>query len=459
LQGRLSSPLAAFSLAASCSVLLLACAEAARDRRHDVVLIVVDTLRADHLGCYGYPRNTSANIDLLAREAIVYKNAISQAPWTLPSVASLLTSQYPSVLGIYDRPVAFRPDYGLLQEQLKKKGYLTGGVVSVPLLSAKLGFGRGFDDYSEPSALTHSGVSSPAVTRAAISFLRKAGGRPFFLFVHYFDPHYSYVLHPEYDFLPSYRGSLGSGEDIRDLWEKRSRMSEDDIDYLVSLYDSEIAFTDRHVGSLLGELRRLGLYDESLIVLTGDHGEEFMERGWIGHTISLHGEVLHVPLLIKPPGNRSGVVETHVGLIDVMPTILSYLGFEDAPPMEGKSLEIDDPERTPGTPARPVFSETFNPQTHRAGVPGEIASRSVVAFGHKLVLDQIAMTRRVYDLSADPRERLDIAGKKGETQRRLEATLSDWMEHVARSEDREWPAEKGGLTEEQMEQLEALGYL
>jgi arylsulfatase A-like enzyme len=417
---------------------------------------VIDTLRADHLGCYGYSRNTSPNIDRLAREAIVYKNAISQAPWTLPSVASLLTSQYPSVLGIYDRPVAFRPGYRLLQEQLKKRGYLTGGVVSVPLLSTNFGFGRGFDDYSEPSALTHSGISSPAVTEAAISFLRKAGDRPLFLFVHYFDPHYNYVLHPEYDFLPSYRGSLRSGEGIGDLWEKRSRMSEDDIDYLVALYDSEIAFTDQHLGSLLGELKRLGRYHESLIVLTGDHGEEFMERGWIGHTISLHREVVHVPLLIKPPGNRSGVVERHVGLIDVMPTILSYLGFEDVPPMEGKPLEIDDPE---DKPARPVFSETFNPQSHQAGAPAEMASRSVVAFGHKLMLDQITMARRLYDLSADPRERVDIAGSKGEAQRKLEKALSDWMEHVASSEDRERPAEEVRLSQEQIEQLKALGYL
>jgi arylsulfatase A-like enzyme len=436
---------------------LLSCAEAPRDRRRDIVLIVIDTLRADHLGCYGYPRNTSTspNIDRLAREAIVYKNAIAQAPWTLPSVASLLSSQYPSVLGIYDEPVPFRPEYGLLQEPLKERGYLTAGVVSVPLLSANLGFGRGFDHYVEPSALTHSGISSPAVTQAAISFLRKAD-RPFFLFVHYFDPHYNYVLHPGYDFLPSYRGSLESGEDIHDLWEKRSRMSEDDIDYLVSLYDSEIAFTDEHIGSLLSELKRLGLYDESLIVLTGDHGEEFMERGWIGHTVSLHTEVIHVPLLIKPPGNRSGVVETHVGLIDVMPTILAYLGIEDAPPMEGKPLELDDPE---GAPARPVFSETFNPQIHRAGAAREIASRSVVAFGHKLMLDQIKLTRRLYDLTGDPGERVDIAGKRDETQKRLEKTLSDWMGHVAEREDRDRPVDRGEFTEEQIEQLKALGYL
>jgi hypothetical protein len=142
-----------------------------------------------------------------------------------------------------------------------------------------------------------------------------------------------------------------------------------------------------------------------------------------------------------------------------MPTILAYLGIEDVPPMQGKPLEIDDPEGTSGAPARPVSSETFNPQIHRAGAAREIASRSVVAFGHKLMLDQIKLTRRLYDLSADPGERVDIAGKRGETQKRLEKTLSDWMERVAESEDRDRPVDRGRLTEEQIEQLEALGYL
>lgn len=182
----------------------LACAASPLDSPN-VVLIVVDTLRPDHMSTYGYERKTTPNISRLAQDSILFRNAWSTAPWTLPSVGSLLTSQYPSALGIRDNIVPLDRRFELLPEVLQRHGYRTHGIVSSALLSARLGFGRGFDHYDESSSLFHSGSSSREVTRKAVEFLKARDDRPFFLFLHYFDPHYNYELHPRFRFGSGYR--------------------------------------------------------------------------------------------------------------------------------------------------------------------------------------------------------------------------------------------------------------
>ena len=440
------------------SLWLSGCRKQPRGRRPNIILIVVDTLRADHVGCYGYQRDTTPNIDRLAREGILFRNAISAAPWTLPSIATLVTSQYPCVLGIRNKVAAMSDRFPLLSEVLKQYNYATHGIVSHILVSQRLGFGRGFDEYDEGSALGPTGVSSPAVTHKAVSFLQKSYGRPFFLFAHYFDPHYHYILHPKYNYYPSYKGGLRNGESILSLWKKRNDMSANDIKYLLALYDSEIAFTDEKIGMLLDELKCLGLYDNTMVILTSDHGEEFMERGWIGHSITLYQELIQVPLIIKLPGARPYVVESCVGLIDIMPTVLDYLGLDLPDGLEGKPLNLARPR---SITARPVFSETFNPQTNQPGHVEPIAFRSVTMSSSKLVYDEKKVSRQIYDLSEDPYERNDLSGQHSEQNKRLEALLLKWVKYVKTKRKRS-PVQQDEselFTPEQRRQLESLGYL
>jgi len=426
-------------------------------KRPNIIFIVIDTLRANHVGCCGYRRNTTPNIDMLAREGILFNNAIVAAPWTLPSVASIMTSQYPLVLGIRDRTTVVSSKFPMLSEVLKKHGYTSCGIVSHALLSARLGFGRGFDRYDESSSLGHGGISSPAVTSKAASFLRQSSGKPFFLFAHYFDPHYHYKLHKQYDYYPSYKGIVRSGHPILDIWRRRGDLTTDDIKYLVALYDSEIAFTDEHIGMLLGEMKKQGLYDDSIIIMTSDHGEEFMERGWIGHTITLNQELIRVPLIMKFPGHTDRVVDSAVGLIDIVPTIYQYLGLNIPDSLEGKVLDFD---RADAIAPRPIFSETFNPQIHRPGRVEPIAFRSIVLGKQKLIYDEIKGTGKIYDLSADPDERADLSSRAGGQNSRLKALLSEWTDYVsARQTAGPVYDERQLFTPEQRKQLESLGYL
>jgi arylsulfatase A-like enzyme len=439
------------------SLWLSGCRKQWSSKRPNIIFILIDTFRADHVGCYGYKRNTTPNIDALARQGILFKNAIVAAPWTLPSVASIITSQYPSVLGIRDRTTVVTEKFPIFSQALKKHNYITCGIVSHTLLSARLGFGRGFDWYDEKSSLGHGGFSSPTVTSKAISFVRQKHESPFFLFAHYFDPHYHYMLHKKYDYYSSYKGAIKSGHSILDLWRRRGNLTTDDIKYLIALYDSEIAFTDEHVGLLLGEVKQQGLYDESIIIVTADHGEEFMERGWLGHTITLNQELIRVPLIMKLPGYKAKVLDSAVGLIDIVPTLYDYLGIGADNHLDGEALDISGND---AIKRRPIFSETFNPQIHQPGHVNPIALRSIVLDKQKLIYDEIKGAAKIYNLSVDPDEQVDLSSQVGEQNNRLKALLSQWIDYASMQETR-GPVygEQELFTPEQRKQLKSLGYL
>lgn len=429
--------------------------------RHNIVIVVVDTLRTDHVGCYGYKRNTTPNIDRLAQEGIMFRRAISSAPWTSPSVGTLLTSQHPCVLGIRDEFEPLDKRFPLISQVLKKHNYTTCGIVSHTLVSARLRFGMGYDYYDEVSSRVHEGISSPKVTSKAISFLRDFSlredyDRPFFLFVHYFDPHYDYLLHKRYNYYPSYKGKIKSGN-IEELWRMRRNMSADDIRYLLALYDSEVAFTDEGIGMLLDELKSLGFYDNTMIILTSDHGEEFMERGWIGHTITLHKELLRVPLIIKIPGCKHRTIKSQVGLIDIVPTIYQYLGLKIPSGLEGKALDLN-----PGAhiESRPIFSETFMSQAPDEEDEKPIAFRSVTLSDWKLIYDEIRDSKQVYNLSEDPHERNNLFGQNIEQDKKLEVLLMKWIKYTETKQKPRRDRDNNELfTPEQIERLESLGYI
>jgi arylsulfatase A-like enzyme len=448
------------------ALLLPACARP-RSAPPNVVLIVVDTLRVDRLSCYGNPRPTTPHLDALAAQGVRYSRAHSQAPWTTPSIAALLTSQYPSVLGIREEPDALADHWELLPEVLKENGYATGAVISHYFLDSKWNFDQGFDSFDESNIRGHAEMTSPGVTASALAFVRQHQREPFFLFVHYFDPHYNYLDHPEFPFTattPPYDGPVHSGMVYTDLEALAPELGPRDRDYLLALYDSEIAFTDRAIGDLLAGLEKLGLTEDTLIVFTADHGEEFLERNTIGHGGTLYEEQIHVPLLVRYPDYRptsesprqpwpntdwrGSTLETPVALIDLFPTILDYLGVASDVPLAGRSLLGATPNTEP--PARVVFSETD--WGHY---------RAALNQGYKLIVRPTTGQRFFFDLSADPQEKHNLAARLAQTNNvanylALKPALERWLEYLDSAAGKSETLE---LTEQERQQLRALGYL
>lgn len=327
-----------------CAMLALCCG--GKPQNINVIIIGVDTLRSDHLGCYGYARETSPNIDALAARGVLCERCTSQAPWTLPSFATVFTSLYPTQHGAHVVGSKLRSSFSTLAEILKEHGYATGAVVNAPALKPATGANRGFDTYHMTPL---DGRDAAGTTRDALTWLDSIGDSTFFAFVHYFDPHLSYSPPPPYDkrFATNYQGRIGYSFNmegfsrVRDtLFVQMRDLTEGDWARIVDLYDGEIAFTDSAIADFLRGLDQRNLRDNTLVVFLSDHGEEFFEHGGFEHGHSLYDELLHVPLLFSLPERiPAGVrLSRAVRLLDVAPTILDFLAIEPPSHFEGVSL-------------------------------------------------------------------------------------------------------------------------
>ena len=412
--------------------------------------MVIDTLRADHLGCYGYERATSPRLDALAAEGVRFDRALAQAPWTTPSVASLMTSQYPSAVGIGSERSVLADELVLLPEVLSEAGYRTGAVVSHTFCSSRWNFDQGFEWFDQSNVGGHSVVTSEGVTARALEFVDWAGDEPFFLWTHYFDPHFHYLEHEGLEFggRGDYDGPIEPGLQYVDLFAMRFDLTPEDVAELVRIYDSEIAYTDRWVGALLDGLRARGRYEDTLIMVTGDHGEEFRDHGDLGHARQLYQELVNVPLIVKPargagPGGPppGTVVEHHVALLDVLPTVLAATGLSmprsAAAEVEGRPL-FEPPE-----PGRAIVSET----SRQGGV------RSVTLGDYKLIQRLKGGEVELYRVAGDRLEREDLAAELPEQVARLEGVLAGWERDTRARLERELT-----LSPEDLEQLRSLGY-
>jgi len=420
-------------------------AEESASPRTPFILIVVDTLRADHLHSHGATRTTSPNLDRLASDGVHFKRAYSQAPWTTASVGSLLTSQFPATLGITDIASPLPSHVEVLPSFLRRNGYVTAGVVSHTFISSKWGFARGFDHFDESNIANNHGISTVGVSNLGIEKIDELKDQPFFLLLHYFDPHFPYLEHEGFRFPsedPGYAGVVRSGVKIKELRRASRTMSAADEREMRRIYDSEIAFTDHQIGRVLEHLRKLGLYDESLIILTADHGEEFLDHGALGHTRTVYNELLHVPFIIKPPKATPAVVEAPVALVDAFPTAAALLGLELDLPAQGRDLFAAH-----GEPAEsPVFSETSR----------GASLRSVVLGDFKLIEDGASGKIELYDVVSDPRELEDIAARHPERVSRMRSMLSEWF---VRTQKRIPPPERVDVSDGERERLRALGYV
>lgn len=298
---------------------------AAIPRDLNVVLITIDTLRADHLGAYGYRRPTSPVLDALAADGTLFTSGWAHAPSTRYSIPAILTGRLPLDVD-YDTNVAgwpgLSPRATTIAEILKARGFATGAILNYDYFQPQRRMNQGFDEYDNDNARLHRGVAGegPAHTRGssskeqtdkAIAFVTRHTGQRFFLWVHYYDPHFEYEAHPE---VPSFGTAA------------------------VDLYDQEIRFTDLHIGRLVDDLRARGLYDRTAIVVTGDHGEGFGEHGIDLHGYHLYAAQTKVPFIVRVPGVAARRSETPVGHVDLLPTLANLAGAPPSPSMMGRSL-------------------------------------------------------------------------------------------------------------------------
>ncbi len=454
-----SGGLVAVALTASLLLSLTGCSP--EGSSPNVLLVIADTLRADRLGSYGANRNTSPMLDRFAADAVRFERAYSTAPWTQPAVATMLTGLYPSGHGMVRIRTRLAKSLPTLAEVLRDRGYATGAVVSHVFLGRKFGFARGFERFDQSEAQGHDHISSAGVTDRAIGMLREfaAEGRPFFLMAHYFDPHYTYQRHPEYGFAPPRAGRLAGGEPI--VWLRRlENWTGGEVSLLRDLYDEEIRFTDAAIGRLLDALRAEDVYDETLIVFVADHGEEFMERGWLGHTRTLYEELVRVPLIVRKPGGRGAgrVVETPVSIVSLMPTVLDLIGAGSSwIAMQGESLAplLDGAD---GSSAPEVFCEVdFVPWNPVYAETKTARKKAVIRDDLKLIRDELSGKLELYDLESDPGEQRDLAAEHPSMVADLQRLL-EWRAALARAVTPS-PAPETQLSRQEVEQLEGLGYI
>ena len=452
-----------------------------RAPRPDVLLITVDTLRADRLGCYGYVRPTSPHIDRLAAEGALFEHAFTTLPRTTQSVASIVTGRYPKSHGARGLFSSLSPANLTLAEILKEAGYDTAAFVSNLFLQPGQGFEQGFDRYDNPPE-RWDGDSAREITASALKWLKsRAHDRPFFLWVHYLDPHWTYRPSPPFDrlFDPGFSGpftlydDLDAGRLTKGQVIFENRLPPRQVEHVAALYDGEIAQVDAALGPLLDFVARPEA-PPTLVVFTSDHGESLGEHGYyFAHGEYLYQETLRVPLLFGFPGRIApGMrIDALAENVDVAPTIVSLLGIDRLQGVDGRPLLVA--KRTAGTGGRGeygaapgrrmVFAESdyqlIHPENRRFYIPGPGGKWSS-AFDGRYKLIHVPRPGgdilEFYDLRDDPAETRSLDGRRAdsEVRRRLLGELERFVDYGTGS-----PAPTRDIDPEQRQRLKSLGYV
>jgi len=322
--------------------------------RCNVVLITISSLRADHLGCMGYRRDTTPHFDAFAQTAVLFRNAFATSGWMMPATGSIFTSLYPARHGATHINASLLEDPVTLAEILTRQGYYCVGFCCNPRLTTEKGFAQGFelyDDYSVSVMLESTAFDGESfninatrtndlINAAAIRWLGNNVREPFFLFVHYYDNHWDYLPPPPYDSLfdPNYDGPIDGTKIAREPLYSNPPPKRD-IEHIVALYDGQVRQTDEDLGILLKHLHNTGLLQRSVVIIMGDHGEQFYEHGHTSHH-GVYEELIHIPLAISLPHvePKHKVVDALVSQVDIMPTVLDYLAIESPQSTRGVSL-------------------------------------------------------------------------------------------------------------------------
>lgn len=454
----------------------------------NVLLVLVDTLRADHLHAYGYERASTPHLDALFAEGILFESARSNAACTFPSVNSLLTSRHPIVFvsrgdlptgpaaqvgreqvekywQSANRPARFGipEDIPSLPEILRSHGYATLAVSASPIVRDKEsdkkeatnrwgGYGRGFDVFHEECLRE----DAECVNRAALELLEQSSRQPFFLYLHYMEPHGPYQPPDSFQrrFAVTSRGlspGINGGNPypmkntLATAAEGRLAVDAEDLRHLIDLYDDEIAYFDEKLGELLDELAARRLLDNTLLIFASDHGEAFVEHGVLTHCQKVYDPEIRVPLFLRlPVGPRGLRVREAVQNLDILPTVLDFAGIDNGDrQFDGRSLRPVIEREGSGRPLSYVFS-------------AQRAYRSVNDERYKLVVDLLTAQLELFDLDADPAEAVNVTeNERGEVQR-LRRVL---YEFLLETEGEIGSKESLAKSREVEKTLKALGYL
>lgn len=415
-----------------------------------IVLITIDTLRADHLGMYGYERKTAPALASLAREGVLFENAVSQAPWTLPSLASIHTSLYPSQHGAIGPLSPFDAQYPTVGEVLHDRGYRTLAVINHPLVGRRYGFARGIDVFDE-TLRSWQAKTSQELTEVALRRFAEDPNRKTFLWVHYFDPHFPYLHHSEFSFDEGYSGRFREKIPMKVI-NKHSELDPplqpSELDHVINLYDEEIAFTDRWIGDLVREIREAAAGRPVVFVVASDHGDYFLERGRFGHDLDVYRELIHVPLVISgaiDPSLHGRRVAAPVENASIPATLMTLAGISSHPFRGPDLLAVARGARGP----RYAISEGSHPRGN------DQRKRAVISESWKLIHNLDSDSYELYDLSADRNERHDLASRPD--LQAIKTELVSVLDALALPDRDAIP--KVDLTKEALERLIALGYL
>jgi arylsulfatase A-like enzyme len=462
--------------------------------RPNVVLIVMDTVRADHMSLYGYQRDTTPNLKELSNEATLYTRAIASGDMTLSTHASMFTGLYVShhqahnILPQYPNGRPLAEDFSTLAEILSAEGYSTIGVVAnISFLAHTFRLDQGFLYYDYRSRIPFLGKTDPfylrqgirnvltphaslltshvkarranEINKEAFFLLEKAkeDKRPFLLFINYMDAHWPYVPPPPYDSLYPGKQKIFNTISHREkmnpeVLKLKRKPTDEERRHFISQYDGSIAYVDFHIAKLLERLKKLDLYQNSLIIITSDHGEAFGDRYLIGHGRSVYQDQVHIPLLIKYPNfNLGHTVNSFVSVVDFMPTILDVLEYPVPKNTQGVSLSDIDP-----TAIRCVISESFPNATLFNMHPRFQRIERAIFSGSLKLVSSTAGKRELYDLAKDPAEMVNLYTTIDSTVvGQLEASLNQWVAKLVMPRG----ATSVELDGDTLDSLRALGYI
>jgi arylsulfatase A-like enzyme len=397
-----------------------------------VLLISIDTCRGDHFGCYGYSRNATPNIDALAEESTLFNHAVSPVPQTLPAHCSMLTGTTPLFHNVHSNENYKLHDSNItLAEILSENGFATAAVIGSFVLNRMFGLHQGFSLYDDEIAEDrreggfHEERYADDVTDRGIRWLDDHGDKKFFLFLHYYDPHTPYRNHEQHEFHAVPQLSLP-----------------------VDRYDSEIAFTDYHIGRVLDKLKKMKRYDSTLIVLTADHGESLGDHGENDHAYFVYHSTIHVPLIIKVPGQtKKNIVHEPAGLVDILPTICGFLNLTPPANIQGYNLSGLWKNAQPDQQERSYYSESYFATKY-----GAAPLQALVTRQYKYIHTS---RPELYDLWDDPAEGNNVFSQESELAKQYQDQLIQIIEKTDRSDlDSSF-----NLDDQARKQLESLGYV
>lgn len=452
---------------------------AAPERGMNVLLVSIDALRRDHLGCYGYGRVKTPELDRFAASAATFEQGYCNSPWTLPSMASMVTGRYPTVCGI-DAGHRIRPGLPTLAEILRDNGYRTEAYVTNVFMHPEYGYARGFDVYLMNGGLrrlyplrgtllykwtvaavrawrSKFGRNLDNTTfngEATVAALRRlaAGRRPFFVWCHFMDPHGPYTPPPGY--VPDYPGtSAAEAYDLMDELLARGwgldymPIEEEFANEFEMLYDGEIAYVDEYFGKIMAALEEEGLADETIVIVLNDHGEEFFEHGGYEHGHTLYPELIDMALIVRIPGRdlREAAAARYVSHVDIAPSVVDALGLASDAVFDGDSFLAAS--RSGG---ETVYAEHVKRGTEKKAVRSE---------GWLLVRDSVTGMRELYYLTSDPGAKENLAGKGLAEEELLGGEIASYVEATEKEAKAMGASSEMNLPEERKRRLRGLGYI